>query len=228
MKLRFTVALFAALTTGAVLAQDTASEKGKLSYAIGYEIGRDFTEKKMDVDIATVIKAMQDGHAKRNPTVPPEQMRTALENMQKKMMETAQAEFTKVSAENKRKSDAFLAANKGKTGITTLPSGIQYRIIETGTGPKPGASSEVKLHFRGSVSSGQEFANTYQGNQPVTMNIADAPIPGLKAILPMMPVGSRWEVFLPAAQAYGNSPRSPIGPEQAVVFDVKVVEIAKQ
>jgi len=228
MKLRFTVALFAALTTGAVLAQDTASEKGKLSYAIGYEIGRDFTEKKMDVDIATVIKAIQDGHAKRNPTVPPEQMRTALENMQKKMLETAQAEFAKVSAENKKKSDAFLAANKGKTGITTLPSGIQYRIIETGTGPKPTAASEVKLHFRGSVSSGQEFANTYQGNQPVTMNIADAPIPGLKAILPMMPVGSRWEVFLPASQAYGNSPRSPIGPEQAVVFDVKVVEIAKQ
>lgn len=228
MKLRFTVALFAALTTGAVLAQDTSTEKGKLSYAIGYEIGRDFTDKKMDVDINTVIRAMQDGYAKKDPTVPAEAMRTSLENMQKKMIETAKAEFDKVAGENKRKSDAFLAANKSKTGITSLPSGIQYRVIETGSGPKPTAASEIKLHFRGSLSTGQEFANTYQGNQPVTMNIADAPIPGLKAVLPMMPVGSRWEVFLPSTQAYGNGPRSPIGPEQAVVFDVKVVEITKQ
>jgi FKBP-type peptidyl-prolyl cis-trans isomerase len=227
MKLRWTVALFAALSTGAVMAQDTSTEKGKLSYAIGFEIGRDFNEKKMDVDINTVIRALQDGYAKKTPTVPEEQMRVALENMQKKMLETAKAEFDKVSAENKRKSDAFLAANKSKAGVQSLPSGIQYRIIENGTGPKPTASSEVKLHFRGSLSTGQEFASTYQGNQPVTMKIADAPIPGLKAILPMMPVGSRWEVFLPADQAYGNTPRSPIGPSQAVVFDVKVVEITK-
>ena len=89
MKLRFTVALFAALTTGAVMAQDTASEKGKLSYAIGYEIGRDFTEKKMDVDLNTVIKAMQDGYAKKNPTIPAEQMRASLENMQQKMLASA-------------------------------------------------------------------------------------------------------------------------------------------
>lgn len=225
MKLRWTVALFAAMSTGAVMAQDTTSEKGKLSYAIGFEIGRDFNEKKMDVDINTVIRAMQDGFTKKTPAIPDEQMRASLEAMQKKMMETAKADFDRVSGENKRKSDQFLAANKTKTGVQTLPSGIQYRIIETGTGPKPTAASEVKLHFRGSLSTGQEFASTYQGNQPVTMKIADAPIPGLKAILPMMTMGSRWEVFLPPDQAYGNTPRSPIGPSQAVVFDVKVVEV---
>lgn len=227
MKLRWTVALFAALTTGAVWAQEITSEKGKLSYAIGFEIGRDFNEKKMDVDINTVIRALQDGYAKRNAAVPEDQMRVALENMQKQMLESAKAEFDKVAAENKRNSDAFLAANKSKSGVQALPSGIQYRVIETGSGPKPTPNSEVKLHFRGSLSSGQEFASTYQGNQPVTMSITDAPIPGLKAILPMMAVGSRWEVFLPPEQAYGNTPRSPIGPSQAVVFDVKVVELVK-
>jgi FKBP-type peptidyl-prolyl cis-trans isomerase len=225
MKLRFTVALLAAMTTGAVMAQDTTSEKGKLSYAIGFEIGRDFNQKQMDVDINTVIKAMQDGYAKRNPTVSEEQMRASLETMQKKMLDQAKAEFERVSAENKRKSDAFLAANRTKSGVQTLPSGIQYRVIETGTGAKPTVNSEVQLHFRGSVSTGQEFASTYTGNQPVTMKVADAPIPGLKAVLPMMNSGSRWELFLPPDQAYGNTPRSPIGPNQAVVFDVKVVSV---
>ena len=225
MKLRWTVALFAVMSTGAVMAQDTTSEKGKLSYAIGFEIGRDFSQKQMDVDLNTVIKAMQDGFAKRNPTVPEDQMRASLEAMQKKMVEQARTEFEKVSGENKRKSDAFLAANKSKSGVQTLPSGIQYRIIETGTGAKPTVNSEVQLHFRGSISTGQEFASTYQGNQPVTMKVADAPMPGLKAVLPMMPMGSRWELFLPADQAYGNTPRSPIGPNQAVVFDVKVVSV---
>lgn len=227
MKFRWMVALVATLTMGAAMAQDTASEKGKLSYAMGFEIGRDFNERKMDVDINTVIRAIQDGYAKKTPAVPEEQMRASLEAMQKKMLDQAKAEFDRVSGENKRKSDAFLAANRTKAGVQVLSSGIQYRIIETGTGAKPTAASEVKLHFRGSLSTGQEFASTYQGNQTVTMKVSEAPLPGLKTVLPMMPTGSRWELYLPADQAYGNSPRSPIGPEQAVVFDVKLVEIAK-
>ena len=227
MKFRWTVALIATLTMGAALAQDTTSEKGKLSYAMGFEIGRDFNERKMDVDINTVIRAIQDGYAKKTPAVPEDQMRASLEAMQKRMLDQAKAEFDRVAGENKRKSDAFLAANRTKTGVQVLSSGVQYRIIETGTGPKPTANSEVKLHFRGSLATGQEFASTYQGNEPVTMTVAEAPLPGLKAVLPMMPTGSRWELYLPASQAYGNTPRSPIGPEQAVVFDVKLVEIVK-
>ena len=225
MKLRWTVALLAATTMSAAVAQDTTSEKGKLSYAVGYQIGRDFTERKLDVDLNTVIRAIQDGYAKRDPAVPAEQMGAALEAMQKKLVGEAKAEFDKVSAENKRKSDAFLAQNRGKTGVQTLSSGIQYRVIENGTGAKPTANSSVSIHFRGSLSTGQEFASTYQGNEPVTISVAEAPLPGLRTILPMMSQGARWEVFLPSDQAYGDNPRSPIGPGQAVVFDVKLIEV---
>lgn len=225
MKLRWTVALLAATTMSGAVAQDTTSEKGKLSYAMGYQIGRDMSERKIDVDLNTVIRAIQDGHAKRDPSVPPEQMGAALEAMQKKMVDEARAEFEKVSAENKRKSDAFLAQNRTKTGVQTLSSGIQYRVIENGTGAKPTANSTVTIHFRGSLSTGQEFASTYQGNEPVTIAVTEAPLPGLRQILPMMSQGSRWEVFFPADQAYGDNPRSPIGPSQAVVFDVKLVEV---
>jgi len=83
----------------------------------------------------------------------------------------------------------------------------------------------VKLQFRGSLYTGQEFASTYQGNQPVTMKVSDAPLKGLQEALPLMKSGSRWELFMPSELAYGDSPRSPIGPSQAVVFDVTLVEV---
>lgn len=225
MKLRFMVALVATLSMGGALAQDTSSEKGKLSYAIGYEIGKDFTERGMDIDINTVIRAIQDGHSKKNPAVPETAMRESLAKMQQKMVEQAKAEFDKVAAENKSKSDAFLAQNRGKSGVVVLPSGVQYRVIEDGTGKRPGANSQVKIHFRGSLATGLEFASTYQGNQPATLQVSEAPLKGLQEVLPLMKAGSRWELFLPPEQAYGNSPRSPVGPNQAVVFDVRLVEV---
>jgi peptidylprolyl isomerase len=109
--------------------------------------------------------------------------------------------------------------------VQNLASGIQYRVIDQGNGPQPSAASSVQLHFRGSLSTGQEFASTYTGNEPVSMVVSEAPLPGLREVLPLMRVGARWEVFLPPDQAYGDSPRSPIGPGQAVVFDVKLVAI---
>lgn len=225
MMLRWTVAMLAATSMSVAVAQDTTSEKGKLSYAIGYEIGRDFVDKQMDVDIATVLRAIQDGHAKRNPSVSEADMRAALEAMQAKMLEQAKSEFERVSAENKTKSDAFLAQNRSKTGVVTLPSGIQYRVIEEGTGSRPAPSSSVQIHFRGSLHDGREFASTYTGNQPVSMQVSENPIPGLREVLPLMKQGSRWEIFLPPDQGYGNTPRSPVGPNQAVVFDVKLVDV---
>lgn len=225
MKVRLAIALAAILGTTAVMAQDTTSEKGKLSYAIGYEMGKDFTERNMEVDINTVIRAIQDGYGKRPAVVPEDQMRAALEQMQTKLTEQARTEFNKISTENKTKSDAFLAQNRAKAGIVALPSGLQYRVIEEGTGGRPSSTSEVKIHFRGSLYTGQEFASTYQGNQAVQMRVSDAPIKGLQEALPLMKSGSRWELFLPAELAYGDSPRSPIGPNQAVVFDVKLEEV---
>jgi peptidylprolyl isomerase len=98
-------------------------------------------------------------------------------------------------------------------------------VIEPGTGPKPTAGSTVQVHLRGSISTGQEFANTYStaNAQPASFKVSDFPLDGVKEALQMMPVGSRWEVYIPADKAYGNDPRSPIGPGQAIVFDVKLI-----
>jgi peptidylprolyl isomerase len=159
--------------------------------------------------------------------MPADKLEATLQQFQKAMADQARADFERLSSANKAKSDVFLASNRTKPGITTLPSGIQYRVIEPGTGAKPTSASTVDVHLRGSVSTGQEFANTYSspGAQPATFKISDFPLAGVRDALLMMPAGSRWEVFLPPEKAYGNDPRSPIGPGQAVVFDIKLVNV---
>lgn len=234
MKLRLFAACLAAfgLSAGVALAQSAPANaptpppanKPVLSYAIGYDLGKDLADQKVDVDINQVIKALQDGFAKRAPAHPQDQMDGQLAGLQQRMVAQARAEFERVANENKAKSDAFLAANRGKPGITVLPSGIQYRVIETGSGAKPTQASTVTMHYRGSVSTGQEFANTYaqQNPTPASFKVSEFPIRGVQEVLVLMPAGSRWEVFLPSDKAFGNDPRSPVGPGQALVFDIKL------
>jgi len=238
MKLRLLAAATAALAlgSGVALAQTAApaapsaaaaapADKATLSYALGYEYGANLAQSKADLDVNAIVRALQDGYAKRPPTMPAEKLSAALQQFEQKVVGQQKAELEKVTRENKTKSDAFMAANRGKTGVTSLPSGIQYRVIETGTGPKPTSASTVQVHLMGSISTGQQFANTYasQNAQPVSLKVSELPVSGLKDVVQMMPVGSRWEVFLPPDKAYGNDPRGPGGPGQALVFDIKLI-----
>jgi FKBP-type peptidyl-prolyl cis-trans isomerase len=231
MKLRLLAVALTALTlTGTAAAQDTTSEKGKLSYALGYDLGRNLIESGEQIDVNTVVKAVQDGYAKKEPTVPVAQLRTSVEGMQKRQLAKAKAAFDKASAENKTKSDAFLAQNKAKAGVKTLPSGVQYRVVENGTGAKPTQTSDIQIQYKGNIPNGPTFVDTFTAQQgqpagPVTMKVSQIPLVGLREALTQMPSGSRWEVVLPADKAYGNTPQSPIGPNQAVVFDVKLVSV---
>jgi FKBP-type peptidyl-prolyl cis-trans isomerase FklB len=209
---------------GATAANAPAVDRNKVSYAIGYEIGRDFLEKKMDVDVATVIKAIQDGYAKRNPAVAEADMRQALTVMREKMMAQAKTQYEQLAKENKIKSDKFMAENKAKKGIVALPSGIQYRIIEDGTGKRPVLTSNVTVHYRGSLSSGLEFDSSFARNQPASFKV-DSVMDGWKEILPMMKVGDHWQVFLPSEKAYGMRGQGPIGPNEALVFDIKLIDV---
>lgn len=243
MKLRLLAASLAALglSAGIAVAQTApapapqaqqaptpvVANKPVLSYAIGYDLGKDLSQQGVDVDLNAVIKALQDGFAKRAAQYPQPQMDAQLAGLQQRMMSKARAEFEKVANDNKAKSAAFLAANRAKPGVTTLPSGIQYRVIEPGTGAKPTTASTVQMHYRGSVSTGQEFANTYaqQNPTPLTFKVTEFPIKGVQEALVLMPAGSRWEIFLPAEKAFNDDPRSPVGPGQALVFDIKLVSV---
>ena len=164
MKLRLLAASLAALTlvAGSAFAQTTpAPNKNDLSYALGYDLGRNLVESGEAVDINTVIKALQEGYGKKEPTVAVTQLRTAVEAMQKRQMEKAKAAFDKASAENKTKSDAFLAQNKAKAGVQSLPGGVQYRVLEAGSGAKPNQASEVTLQYKGALTDGRVFVDTF-------------------------------------------------------------------
>ncbi|MGA9421673.1 MAG: FKBP-type peptidyl-prolyl cis-trans isomerase N-terminal domain-containing protein, partial [Rhodanobacteraceae bacterium] len=188
MKFGWLLAVTALFMVGSASAQDISSEKGKLSYAIGYQLGHDFVDRKMNIDIGTLNRAIQDGYAKRDPAVPAATMTDVLTKFQKKALAEAKSEFDKSNAENKRKSAAFMAANKSKKGIIVLPSGVQYRVIEDGNGPRVTPNSEVTLHYRGSLSDGLEFDSSFARGKPVTVKVGDV-IKGWQEVLPKMRVG---------------------------------------
>lgn len=232
MKLRLLAAALAALTltAGAAVAQDTTSERGKLSYALGYDLGRNLVESGEAVDVNTVIKAVQDGYGKKEPTVPVDQLRLAVENMQKRQQAKMQAEFNKLAADNKTKSDAFLAQNRAKPGVQTLPSGVQYRVIEAGKGAKPNQASDVQIQYKGTLPDGTVLVDTAQPQEgkpagPVSMKVNQIPLTGLREALTQMSAGERREVVLPGSQAYGSTIQAGRMANQAVVFDVKLISV---
>ncbi|MBS0570259.1 MAG: FKBP-type peptidyl-prolyl cis-trans isomerase [Proteobacteria bacterium] len=204
----------------------TAADKPNLSYAIGYQIGADFVDRKMDIDLNSVIRAIQDGYAKRTPSVSEDKMHDLLGRMQYQMYTKAKSEFDKLAGENKAKSEKFLAENKSKTGIKVLPSGVQYRVIEEGSGSQhPTLNSEVTVHYRGSLMNGLEFDSSFARGEPVHFKVGDV-IKGWQDVLPLMRVGDHWQIFVPPALAYGERGQPPrIGPNEALVFELKLIAI---
>lgn len=230
MKLRLLAAATAALllAAGSAAAQDTSTEKGKLSYALGYQTGADLaqlTARGEALDVNAVVKGLQDAYAKKQPAVSGEQLKAAVEAMQKRLAEKAKAEFDRMAAENKTKSDAFLAQNKGKAGVKMLPSGAQYRVIENGTGAKPTMASTVQLEVAGPFPWGERPQQARPASQIPAVKVSEIEMAAMREALMQMPAGSKWEITLPPDKAYGADPRSGFPPNVAVQFEVKLVSV---
>jgi peptidylprolyl isomerase len=227
MKLRFLAAAVAALalTAGTVAAQDTSSEKGKLSYALGYDLGRNAVESGESVDVNTIVKGLQDGYAKKQPAVPVDQLRTAVQNMQQRQQAKAKAEWDSTAATNKTKSDTFLAQNKGKPGVQALTGGVQYRVIETGNGAKPTQASTVELQVAGPYAWGERPQEARPAQNIPAIKLSEIEMPAMREVLLQMPAGSKWEVTLPPEKAYGADPRTPFPPNVAVQFEIKLTSV---
>jgi FKBP-type peptidyl-prolyl cis-trans isomerase FklB len=215
MKFGWSLALAALFVTGSALAQDTTTEKGKISYAIGYQVGTGLAERKMDVDITTLTRALQDAFAKRPPAVPEAAMKDALGKLDAKM----KAEADKTLGDNKRESDMFMASNRSKTGIVALPDGVQYRVIEAGNGRAILPTSEVTFHVRVSLTSGREIRSSFVGD-PIKSKVSDMPgIFGTKLlpdVIQKMKGGDHWMIYLPPEQASGN---------QVFIWEVKIIDV---
>ncbi|MGH8077759.1 MAG: FKBP-type peptidyl-prolyl cis-trans isomerase N-terminal domain-containing protein [Lysobacter sp.] len=227
MKLRLIAVAVAALAliAGNAVAQDTSSEKGKLSYALGYDLGRNAVESGEQVDVNAIVKGLQDGYAKKQPAVPVEQLRTAVQGMQQRQQAKAKAEYEKAAASNQTKSSGFLATNKAKSGVKTLPSGVQYRIIETGNGPKPSQANTVQLEVAGPFAWGERPTPARPAQPIAAVKVSEIEMPAMREVLLQMPAGSKWEVTLPSDKAYGADPRTPFPPNVAVQFEIKLVSV---
>jgi len=200
------------------------TEKDKFSYALGMNLGNSLHRQSVPVDPAILLRGLKDALAGKT-LMTDDDARAALKavqtEMQKKMQETMQA----AGAANKKEGDAFLATNKTKEGVTTLPSGLQYKILTAGTGPKPTATDSVVCNYRGTLINGKEFDSSYKRGEPATFPV-NGVIKGWTEALQLMPVGSKWQLFVPADLAYGDrGAGTDIGPGSTLIFEVELVSI---
>lgn len=206
--------------------------KAQVSYAIGYNIGRQMKSDGVSVDGEVLAHGIRDGQAGATAAIAPEQMNAAMTSVQTTIMEhrhqaeAAQADQNKQLAEtNKTAGEAFLKANAAKPGVVTTASGLQYEILVKGTGPTPKAEDTVVCNYRGTLVDGTEFDSSASHGGPATFPVRGV-IKGWTEALQMMPVGSKWRLVLPADLAYGpNGAGSQIGPNAVLVFEVELVSI---
>ena len=183
MRFVFALIVLIALMAGPAMTQDVTSEKGKLSYAIGWDIGGDIKRRGAEFDVETIISAIRDSVAESEPQVPAEEMVALLTELQQKVRKEQAEAFQKLAEENKVKSEEFLAANISKNGIVALPSGVQYRIIEEGEGARPNMDSTVKVHYRGSKINGHEFDSSFARGVPEEFTV-NTVLKGWQEVLP--------------------------------------------
>ncbi len=200
------------------------TDKDKQSYAIGMNIGKSIHRDGVDVDPNILLRGMKDALAGGKTVLTDDEAKAVMTNLQAEMRKQ-QAEKAQVAGEtNKKAGDAFLAENKTKDGVVTLPSGLQYKILTEGTGPKPAATDTIVCNYKGTLLDNTEFDSSYSRKQPLTIPVGGV-IKGWTEALQLMPVGSKWQLFIPSDLAYGPQAKGPIGPNSTLIFEVELLSI---
>lgn len=232
MKMKLAAAAVMSLAMSTVMAATDVmplnSELDKLSYSIGTDLGKNLKKQGIDINATALAKGIEDGIAGGTLLLTEQQMKDVLTNFQKSLMTKRAAQFDKTAQENKAKGDAFLSANKSKTGVVALPSGLQYKIITAGNGTKPGKEDTVEVEYTGRLINGEVFDSTDKaGGKPVSFKLSQV-IPGWTEALQLMPAGSTWELYVPAELAYGSrNVGGPIGPNETLIFNVHLISVKK-
>ncbi len=196
------------------------TDRAKGSYTVGVNIGRNFKDGYVDVDPMILERGMQDVLENRTLLMSDEQMTEAMNTLQT----TIQDQYQKIVTDNQKAASDFLAGNAKKEGVVTLPDSLQYQIITAGTGPKPAISDTVEVQYHGTLLDGTVFDSSVQRNEPVQFGL-DQVIPGWTEVLQLMPVGSKWRVFIPPQFAYGEEGRPGIPPNSLLTFEIELLQI---
>jgi FKBP-type peptidyl-prolyl cis-trans isomerase FklB len=208
------------------------TDKDKASYAVGLNVGKSLQRDFIDVDPNIVARGMKDALAGGKTLMTDDEVKAAMialkAEAQKKQAEAQKKQEEKMAQAgeaNKKEGDAFLAANKTKEGVVTLPSGLQYKILTAGTGPKPATTDTVECNYKGTLIDGTEFDSSAKHGGPLKSPVTGV-IKGWTEALQLMPVGSKWQLFIPADLAYGpQAGGGVIGPNATLIFDIELLSI---
>jgi len=206
------------------------TDAARINYSVGYQMGGDFKRQGVTLDVDALAKGIADAIAEGDALMSSQEMRTTLIEL-KRNITAAEEKEVELGAINKRRiadeklanGAAFLAGNAKKEGVTSLTSGLQYKIIKAGTGRKPTLRNEVTVHYRGTLISGREFDSSQRRGKPVVFTL-ESVIPGWQEALPLMREGATWEIYIPESLAYGR--RGPLA-YQSLIFKVELLSIAE-
>ncbi len=238
MARRCTVALSMAMLAAVGTAQESSrlkTQKEKVSYALGLDLGNQFSKMSVDVDPAILGQGLKDALSGGKALLTEAEVRAAISELQtelkKKQAEAGKgtdderkAELGLLAAYNKSTGDKFLAQNQKKEGVTILASGLQYKILNRGEGRKPTLEDTVVCHYVGKLLDGTEFDDSYKRNQPMTFAVKGV-IKGWTEALLLMPVGSKWQLIVPPQLAYGETGSGAVGPNATLIYEVELLAV---
>jgi FKBP-type peptidyl-prolyl cis-trans isomerase len=201
------------------------TQKDKFSYALGMNLGANLHKQSVPVDPNIMARGLKDALAGGKTLLTEDEARAAITTVQNDMREKQQVKMQAAGEANKKEGEAFLAGNKAKEGVVRLPSGLQYKVLKEGKGPKPTATDSVVCNYRGTLINGTEFDSSSKHGGPATFPV-NGVIKGWTEALQLMPVGSQWQLFVPSDLAYGDrGAGGDIGPNATLIFEVELVSI---
>jgi FKBP-type peptidyl-prolyl cis-trans isomerase FklB len=228
MKLKYLTPLAVLAFVAPALADNPAvlkDQRDKASYSIGVKIGADMKANALDLNSEALVTGLQDGISGAKPQLSDKERADSLmafeQDLQKKEIER----LKQLAEKNKKEGAEFLAANKAKEGVKTLPSGLQYKVLAEGKGTQPKPTDQVTVNYRGTFLDGTEFDNSYKRGEPITFPV-NGVIKAWSEALPLMKTGAKWQLFVPAELAYGEKGAGrAIGPNSTLIFEVELVGI---
>jgi FKBP-type peptidyl-prolyl cis-trans isomerase FklB len=196
-------------------------EKDRINYSVGYQIGGDFKKQGVNLNPEALVQGIRDALNETQPLMTREDMESTLVALKKKIMALQETPPKAMAEKYRGEGREFLVKNAARDGVTTLPSGLQYKVDKTGSGRRPGLKDTVIVNYRGTLVDGTEFDSSYRKNGPAAFSLTDV-IPGWREALPMMKEGARWQLFIPADLAFGE--RGPLA-DRVVIYEVELVSV---
>ena len=201
-----------------------ADRQTRESYSLGYEFGNNIRKQGVDVNLDALLSGVRESLAGKTPALTPAEMDDTLKQLRNRLLIIQSRRVEAQAAKSLKEGQAFLEQNRTRPGVVTLPSGLQYQVLHEGTGPRPRLTDTVQVRYRGTFVDGTEFDNTFTRAEPVTVR-ANGVMRGWTEALQLMPVGSKWRLFIPSELAYGERSFGRIPANSTLIFEVELIAI---